>query len=173
MPFHPAVVHVPLGIALAIPFVALHALAGARRARVLDRARWLPVVLLQAIALAGGLAALRTGEAEEETARKVVARAAIHEAPRTRRGVRLAHRPVARGGRDRAGPHGRAHMRTGAAVVSLLLALLAAVGTYYVGSSGGELVHRDGAARAHGQYAARLTREPHGARGRPPGAARG
>ena len=83
MPLHPAVVHLPLGLALAIPFVALYALVVARRTGRLDRARWLPVVLLQALALAGGLAALRTGEAEQEPARKVVARAAIH-APSSR-----------------------------------------------------------------------------------------
>jgi uncharacterized membrane protein len=150
MPFHPAVVHVPLGIALAIPFVALHALAGARRARVLDRARWLPVVLLQAIALAGGLAALRMGEAEEETARKVVARAAIHE--HHERGevfVWLTGLSLEAGATALVLTAER--MRTGAAVVSLLLALLAAVGTYYVGSSGGELVYRDGAARAYAE----------------------
>lgn len=148
MPLHPAVVHVPLGIAVAIPFVALWALGRARRTGRLERARWLPIVLLQAITLAGGLAALKTGDAEEETARKVVARAAIHEHhERGEAFVWLAGGAFAAG--VAALVFGAERMRLGAATLSVVLALLAAVGTYYVGHSGGELVYRDGAASAY------------------------
>jgi uncharacterized membrane protein len=148
MPLHPAVVHVPLGIALAIPFVALYALVVARRTGHLERTRWLPVALLQAIALAGGIAALRTGEADAKTARKVVARAAIHEHhERGETFVWLTGASFAASATAIFLTAERA--RRSAAVVSLVLALLAAVGTYYVGSSGGELVYRDGAARAY------------------------
>jgi uncharacterized membrane protein len=151
MPLHPAIVHVPLGVALAIPFVALWALAVARRSGRLERARWLPVVLLQGIALAGGIAALWTGEADQEQARTVVARAAIHEHhERGETFVWLTGAAFAAGATALVLTAERA--RELAALASLVLALLAAVGTYYVGHSGGELVYKDGAARAYTEH---------------------
>lgn len=72
LPLHPAVVHLPLGIALAVPLVALASTIALWRGRV-PRATWGVVVLLQALVLGGGLLALRTGEADEERVERIVA----------------------------------------------------------------------------------------------------
>ncbi|MEB3203153.1 MAG: hypothetical protein VKP57_00475 [Candidatus Sericytochromatia bacterium] len=65
VPFHPALVHVPLGLAIVLPFVGFGVLLASRR-------QWLPfrtwgvVLFLQVVTTASGVLAMRTGEAEEE-----------------------------------------------------------------------------------------------------------
>ena len=81
LPLHPALVHLPLGLAFVMPCLAL-ALTWVLWARHAPRRTWAIVVALQAILVAGGLVALRTGEAQEDRVGQVVAEAAIaqHEA---------------------------------------------------------------------------------------------
>lgn len=81
LPLHPAIVHVPLGLAVVVPLLAL-GLAIAIRKGALPRRSWVVVVALQAILVAGGLFALRTGEQDEERIEGRVAEQAIdrHEA---------------------------------------------------------------------------------------------
>lgn len=63
--FQPRLVHVPLGLAVALPFLGLAVLVASRRS-------WLPlrtwglVVLLQIVATTSGVVAMRAGENEEE-----------------------------------------------------------------------------------------------------------
>jgi uncharacterized membrane protein len=63
VPLHPALVHVPLGLAMAVPLVALLVLLGTWRGWFPRRA-WLLVVVLQGVMLVGGAAAYNTGEKE-------------------------------------------------------------------------------------------------------------
>jgi len=67
LPLHPAVVHVPLGLALVMP--ALFAgLLWAVYTNRLPRAAWLVGLVLQGFLLGAALVALRTGEQDEERA---------------------------------------------------------------------------------------------------------
>jgi uncharacterized membrane protein len=78
VPLHPAVVHLPLGLALLMPVLAAGFCYALWTGRTGRRA-WLSVVALQALLLASGFAALKTGEAEEERAERVVPESAIHD----------------------------------------------------------------------------------------------
>ncbi len=146
LPLHPAVVHVPLGVAMVVPLVAA-GLAIAFFRGLLPRAAWSILVGLQLVVVGGGLVALRTGEAEEERVEEVVAHDPIehHEEAGKRfvlgAGIALAAaiallfvKP------DRT----RALAAAGFTALSLVVAYLG----YYAGEEGGELVYEHGAAAA-------------------------
>jgi uncharacterized membrane protein len=76
IPLHPAIVHLPLGLAAVLPVLAAVAAWAIVTDRVTVRA-WFAVVGLQAVLLAGALFALKTGEADEERVEEVVAESAI------------------------------------------------------------------------------------------------
>lgn len=65
VPIHPALVHVPLGLAMSVPLVAFLVTLGVWRGWFTPRA-WLLVVVLQGVMLAGGAAAYNTGEKEKD-----------------------------------------------------------------------------------------------------------
>ena len=144
-PLHPAVVHLPIALAILIPLVAAFALAAARFGFVPARG-WAFVVLLQLLLVGSGWLALETGEDQEERVEKVVAERHIEDhAERAERlliGAGLALLVIGAGlapGRigDLARPLGL--------VLSLGVAGLAAD----VGHSGGTLVYQYGAADAY------------------------
>jgi hypothetical protein len=144
-PLHPAVVHLPVALALLVPLHTLHALAAIARGWLPARA-WAGIVLLQALLLGSAWLAVETGEGQEERVERVVAEKYIetHEEGAERflalAGVALV---VSGAGllRGRAGALGRA--ATLAAAAAVLAAGVA------VGHSGGELVYRHGAASAY------------------------
>lgn len=72
LPLHPAIVHVPLGLAFVIPFVAT-GIAVAWRRRRLPRAAFAVVVGLQAALVAAGVVAMQAGERDEHRVERVVA----------------------------------------------------------------------------------------------------
>jgi uncharacterized membrane protein len=76
VPLHPALVHVPLGLALVLPLVMAALAFGLWRALVPRRA-WLIVLALQGILILGGFAALRTGERDEKRVENVVGERAL------------------------------------------------------------------------------------------------
>lgn len=78
VPLHPALVHLPLGIAAIIPLLALVAAVALWRGKATKKS-WAVIAGLQAVLLLGGLVATKTGEAEEDRAENVVAESAIHE----------------------------------------------------------------------------------------------
>jgi uncharacterized membrane protein len=65
LPLHPAVVHVPLGLALVMPLL-LAGLVWAIVTRRFPARAWLLGLLLQGVVLGGAAIALRTGEQDEE-----------------------------------------------------------------------------------------------------------
>ena len=76
-PLHPAIVHFPVVLAVALPLVVLYVLVR-HRSTPPTRSTWAGVVLLS-LALAGSSwLALETGEAQEETVEDVVPRTALH-----------------------------------------------------------------------------------------------
>ncbi len=145
--FHPKLVHVPMALAALMPLVSVGLLLAWWRKWLPARA-WIIAVALQGVLVASGIAALRTGEADEERVERVVAERFIEE-----------HEEAA-----------KPFVWTSGGVLALMLvafamssrrigsvaATVATVGTFVVlvlgyrtGQAGGELVYRHGAAKAY------------------------
>ncbi len=77
-PLHPAIVHLPLALAVLMPAFVLAFGWAIWTRRVRPRA-WLGVVALQALLVASGVVATETGEAEEDRVEAVVQKSAIHQ----------------------------------------------------------------------------------------------
>ncbi len=146
LPLHPAIVHLPLGLAFALPVVILGLAIAALRSQV-NRRAWLAAVALQAILVVGGLVALRTGEADEDRVEKAVAEAAIEAHEHAAQaflvgagavlalGLALLFVPAERAAK-------------GVAVAAALASLATGGLALRTGHAGGELVYRHGAAAA-------------------------
>ncbi len=78
LPLHPALVHVPLGIAVLLPLLA-GALCVALWREILPKRSWLIVLMVAAVGLVSALAARSTGETEEQRVEEWVARRSIHQ----------------------------------------------------------------------------------------------
>lgn len=76
LPLHPKLVHLPIALAILMPLVSGGLLVAWWRGW-LQRRTWAIAVALQAVLVASGVAALRSGEADEERVEAVVAEAAI------------------------------------------------------------------------------------------------
>ncbi len=76
IPLHPALVHLPLGLAFALPILALGFTWALWSGHIRPRT-WAAVVLLHAILLGAGLVALKTGQNEGEPVESVVPEPAI------------------------------------------------------------------------------------------------
>lgn len=146
MPLHPALVHLPLGLAFLMPLLAL-GLALAMHKGWLPPRAWIVAVALQAIVVGGAIAAVRTGEQEQERVEKVVAEATIEEHAERGEvfawaaGVALVMSGVVVALRSRAKVMA-AFVVTGAMVVVAGLAVR-------VGHAGGQLVFVHGAGAAY------------------------
>ncbi len=78
LPLHPAVVHLPLALAMLVPLFAAGAAWALWTKRAAPRAWWL-VVALQALLVTSGMVAMNTGGAEEDRVEAVVQESAIHQ----------------------------------------------------------------------------------------------
>lgn len=76
LPLHPAIVHLPMALAVLVPLVGI-ALAIAIRRELLPVRTWVVVVVLQALLLGSGFIAMRTGEEEEERVENRISESAI------------------------------------------------------------------------------------------------
>lgn len=144
-PLHPAVVHLPIALAVLMPALALAGAVAIRRRGLGPRA-WVAVLALQAVLVASGWMALETGEDQEERVERVVAERHIeaHEELAERfQATAIVALVVAAAGLL---PGVAGAVARGAAVVATLAVLAAGV---QVGHSGGELVYRHGAANAY------------------------
>lgn len=148
MPLHPAVVHVPVALAILMPFLTLGLLVAWWRDWLPGRA-WAIAVALQAVLVVGAVTAVQTGEAEEERVEEVVDHDLIEE---HEEGAKLVVwssggalivmlLPLFLPGERR--KKLAAVAASGATVAVMVLAL-------GVGKAGGELVYEHGAADAHG-----------------------
>lgn len=148
IPIHPAVVHVPLGLAFVIPALALGFGWAIWTGRVRPRA-WGVIVALQAVLLAAGLLAMNTGEREEERVERVVPERAIEQHEEYAEqfvwavGLTLGVASLVLVSRRQ--PFTRALV--GASVAGSLAAALLAV---QVGHAGGRLVYEHNAGAAYG-----------------------
>jgi hypothetical protein len=144
-PLHPAVVHLPIALALLIPLLALLTLWVIATGFLPPRA-WSLLVVLQALLVGSAWLALETGEEQEDRVEQVVAEQHIDEHEEA------AERFIATAGAGlalialglfpgRAGKVGRI-----AGLAATLVVLAAGVA---VGHSGGALVYQHGAASAY------------------------
>ncbi len=76
LPLHPAIVHLPLGIAAIVPLLAI-GIGFAIWKGILPRKAWTTIVVVQGLLFAAALFALRTGEAEEERVEHRISERAI------------------------------------------------------------------------------------------------
>ncbi len=145
LPLHPALVHVPLGLALALPPIAV-GLAIALWRGWLPRAAFGALVGLELILVGVGIVAMQLGERDAHQVERVVAERLVEEHEERAEaflwgaGVVLA---------------GAAAVLVVPAVAAPALAAVVAAGTLAVaalgvatGSAGGELVYQHGAAAA-------------------------
>lgn len=146
LPLHPALVHVPLGLALALPPIAI-GLALALWRGWLPRAAFGALVGLEVILVGSGLVAMQLGERDSQKVERIVAERLVE-----------AHEE-----RAEAFLWGAGVVLVGAAAVLVIpaaaapaLAAVVAAGTLGVaalgvaaGSAGGELVYQHGAAAAY------------------------
>ena len=144
-PLHPAIVHLPIALAVLVPVFAILGIA-LIQTRVLPAKTWAAVVLLQLLLVASGWAAVETGEQEEERVEHVVAERHIetHEEAAERFLAIAALGLLILGTGLIPGSAGLA----GRAIGTLATIGILAAGVS-VGHSGGELVYRHGAANAH------------------------
>lgn len=154
VPLHPAVVHVPLGLAMVLPFVAIGLIWAIWR-KWLPHGAWGIALGLQVLLAATGFVALQSGERDEEVVERVVPEAAIeaHE----ERGelfvwwnvgvLAFVLLPLVL---RRAGSTSRLRLEA----LALLGMLGASFLAYRTGAAGGELVFVHGAAQAHIQRGA-------------------
>lgn len=146
LPLHPALVHLPLGVAVVVPLVGLALLIAAWRQWLPKKATWLAVGL-QAVVLVGALAAMNTGEDVEEQVESVVPESAIHDHEELAEAFTWAS-----GGVLALFLLGAALPKRQPALLLTSAATLASAGTLVlglqVGHAGGELVYVHGAASA-------------------------
>jgi uncharacterized membrane protein len=144
-PLHPAVVHLPIALALLMPLFATALMAVIVKGAAPARA-WGVAVALQVLLVGFAWLAVETGEADEERVEKVVTEQHIHEHEEAAEWfLRVA---AAAALLMAAGllPDRRGHIGRIAGVLASLAVLAAAVRT---GHLGGELVYRHGAANAY------------------------
>ncbi len=146
LPFHPVIVHLPLGLSAVMPAVALILLVAIWR-KWLPPGSWWLAVALQAVLSGGAWFAMEAGEDEEDRVERLVPHDAFEEheekaevffkaSAATAALMAVAGLLASR----RAGP-----ALMGASIIASAAVLVLALQT---GHSGGELVYRHGAAGA-------------------------
>ncbi len=147
-PLHPMIVHLPLALAVLMPLLTAGAFLAWWREWLPGRRLWVIVMALQAVLLVTGIAALRSGEADEERVEPVVDEWILesHEEAAevfvTAAGVLLCFFvvPLVVPGEG---------LRRGAAATVAAATLIVAVLAVRTGKAGGELVYGHGAAAVY------------------------
>lgn len=147
VPLHPFVVHLPIALSLLMPFLAGAALLAWYRGWLPGRRLWAAAVALQAVLLIFGVAALRTGEAEEERVEAVVAEAVLERHEEAAKAFVVASAAVLL---ISAVPlFGRVERARRAALLAIAGMVTVLVLGVRAGKLGGEMVYVEGAAAAY------------------------
>lgn len=147
LPLHPKLVHLPVALAVLMPLLSAVLWVAIVRSWLPLRTAWLAVGA-QALLLLSGVAALRSGESDEERVESVVPESVIERHEEAAKafvfasGAVLLLTVVPFVLRQR--PRLAAHAIGGVTIASLVVLALG----WRVGASGGELVYRHGAAQA-------------------------
>ncbi|HWR14126.1 MAG TPA: DUF2231 domain-containing protein [Terriglobales bacterium] len=150
-PLHPALVHLPLGLAFIIPLLAIGFAWAIWTERIRARG-WLLVVLLQVVLVGGGILAVNTGEREEDRVESTVPKQALkeHESFATQfvwlSGITLAVMLGAAVSR-------RPSVLKAATAAAVIGSFLVAGAALRVGHAGGQLVYTYNAGAAYGANA--------------------
>jgi len=145
-PLHPAIIHLPLGLAIIVPLIAVGLTIALWRGWLPKKA-WIAVVALQALTVASAVLAMRTGEGDEDRVERLVAEAAIEAHADAAAvftwgaGIVLALTIVVLLLR-------KVELARIATVIATAGTLAVALLAVRVGHAGGELVYTHGAARA-------------------------
>jgi len=146
LPLHPAIVHIPLGLAFVLPLVAAGLLAG-HASRRLPRAALATLVGLQAALVVAGGAAMRLGERDAASVERVVPERLVDAHEERAEAFLAAAGLVLAGSVALLVVPATAVTAVGWAVLAGTIAVAAlAVRT---GEAGGALVYRHGAAAAY------------------------
>jgi uncharacterized MAPEG superfamily protein len=145
-PLHPALVHLPLGVAMALPLVA-GALAAAIWRGKLPRRAWVVVVGLQLLLLAAGAAAFAAGDREEHQVEGIVSERLVDR--HQERAERFLQAAAAVLVVAAAGSMLPDRLAGGAIALGTAGTVAVAALAIRTGASGGELVYRHGAASAY------------------------
>ncbi|MCC7398518.1 MAG: hypothetical protein IT455_15720 [Planctomycetes bacterium] len=146
-PMHPMLVHLPMALAALVPMLAFVLWLATWRGWLPARSWWL-VTALQALLFGSGLLAMRSGEADEERVERVVAEATIeaHEHA-AERFVWAAGLLLLLSGAPLL-LRSRPALAQAASLATAFGSVVVLGFGYAVGSAGGELVYRHGAAAA-------------------------
>lgn len=144
-PLHPAVVHLPIALAVLVPLFAVGALLYIRRG-ARPRTAWGITVGVLAALLASGWVSLQTGEQQEERVEDVVAEGSIHSHEEAAEVFLMVTAAVLAVGLAGLAPGRFGQAGRWAATLGTFAILGAG---WKVGHSGGMLVYRDGAASAY------------------------
>lgn len=147
LPLHPAIVHIPLGLAFVMPLLAL-GLTWATWRGHLPRRAFAAVVALQLLVGLAGVAALQTGEAEEDRVERVVRESLIEAHEEAAQAFTVAAFMAAALGLLVLLLKSERASRAAAAVTTVATLGVAGLGVQ-AGKRGGELVYRHGAAQVH------------------------
>ena len=145
IPLHPALVHIPLGLAIIMPFLTLLVYLLIKKGRF-DRTVWLIPVIIQVVIILASFAAMKSGENEEDRVEKVVKEHYIEEheeAAKVFLGTAILSLLIMGYGLKESDMQDKARI----AGIILLFAGMGAV--LYAGKLGGELVYQHGAASAY------------------------
>jgi uncharacterized membrane protein len=145
LPVHPALVHLPLGLAIAIPFVAAGLALALWRGK-LPRAAFAVVIGMQGLLVASGAVAMRAGEQDEERVARVVGERVVeaHE-ERAEAFLWVAGLVLAGSVAVLALPRKHAPLAAAAVAIGTLAVAGMAVAT---GKAGGAIVYQHGGAEA-------------------------
>jgi len=144
-PLHPAVVHLPLGLAAILPLVTLLGALAVRGGWLQPRS-WAYVVGLHVLLAGSAFVAVETGESEEDRVEKVVAERLVdahHDRAEVFLWISIGALVISGGGLLAGSAGGAARAAT---VVASAVVLGSAILT---GDAGGGLVYKHGAANAY------------------------
>jgi uncharacterized membrane protein len=151
VPLHPAVVHLPLGLALLAPLLALGLALAYLKGWLPKRTFW-AVIGTQTLLVAGAFVAMQTGEAEEDAVEKLVSHAAV-EGHEEAAALFLWAAVAALALSTLVGLIRSDRIARPLSLVSAVAALVVAGLGVNVGKAGGELVYVHGAAATYAEPA--------------------
>jgi uncharacterized membrane protein len=146
-PIHPALVHLPLGLAMVMPFLAAVLFYFIKKGRASAGVWWIPVIL-QILVIVSAFGAMRAGEAEEDIVENVVQEKYIEEHEEAGK-IFLLLSFVALVSAGAALKESRFTAGLQAGSVFLMIVSLGA--GLYTGKLGGELVYKHGAGGAYSE----------------------
>jgi uncharacterized membrane protein len=145
-PLHPALVHVPLGLAFVLPLVAIGISVAFWRNR-LPRSAFAILAALQLFLAASGLAAMAAGDREQRQAEKIVGKRVIHD--HEERGEAFVWAAFAVAALATALLFVPARAVGAAAALTIAGTVVVAALAFATGKAGGEIVYRHGGAAAY------------------------